>query len=309
MALIECNECGAQVSDKASKCPQCGNPLKPGKAERVKTFFKSKSFIGIICSLVGLAGILVAFLVVHIRPKYMISNEPWFIYWDYASATFYIGNICVDSLNWLLNADYEKLYISECYSISKHWLFVIIGLVFLCIAMKIFFPRLKKVYFIAFIAGAITFTGLNIIVKRNHEENTLKNLQTQMETFKNDCGGPEAIKAALLAIEETEAGEEMLKKELKNCTNVEYLSDMPKDVINNYCNALNDLAIKTWNKPLNGLGLKVYQATYENDYGNKETDRFYVFFKDEKPIKFAKENIIKEWSELDILFLMIHNFE
>ena len=40
MALIECNECGAQVSDKASKCPKCGNPMKAGKAEQAKTFFK-----------------------------------------------------------------------------------------------------------------------------------------------------------------------------------------------------------------------------------------------------------------------------
>lgn len=28
MALIKCNECGEKVSDKASSCPHCGNPLK-----------------------------------------------------------------------------------------------------------------------------------------------------------------------------------------------------------------------------------------------------------------------------------------
>jgi len=27
MALIKCNECGAEVSDKASKCPKCGYPI------------------------------------------------------------------------------------------------------------------------------------------------------------------------------------------------------------------------------------------------------------------------------------------
>ena len=27
MALIECNECGTQISDKASVCPKCGNFL------------------------------------------------------------------------------------------------------------------------------------------------------------------------------------------------------------------------------------------------------------------------------------------
>lgn len=27
MALIECDECGAEVSSKAAACPKCGNPL------------------------------------------------------------------------------------------------------------------------------------------------------------------------------------------------------------------------------------------------------------------------------------------
>lgn len=29
MALIECSECGHQVSDKASSCPSCGAPISP----------------------------------------------------------------------------------------------------------------------------------------------------------------------------------------------------------------------------------------------------------------------------------------
>lgn len=29
MALIKCSECGRDVSDKASSCPHCGNPLTP----------------------------------------------------------------------------------------------------------------------------------------------------------------------------------------------------------------------------------------------------------------------------------------
>ncbi|GHT51473.1 hypothetical protein AGMMS49982_09000 [Bacteroidia bacterium] len=28
MALINCPECGKQVSDKARKCPQCGCPIR-----------------------------------------------------------------------------------------------------------------------------------------------------------------------------------------------------------------------------------------------------------------------------------------
>lgn len=285
MALIECNECGTQVSDKASKCPKCGNPMKASKAERAKTFFKSKLFIGIICSLIGLAGILVAFLVVHIRPTYWIDGDVW--------------------LSGFMT-DYSNAYVSEGYSMFQHWLFVIIGLIFSCIAMKIFFPNLKKVYFIAFIAFAITFTGVNIINKKNSEENRLKDLQAEQKAIESI---PD-FEIKKLAYEKEQAGKELLTKELKGCysSNVRLL-DMPDSLITGYCNELNKLSIKTWNRPLNGLDLKVYQTTYENEYGNRTEDRFYVFFKDDKPIKFAKENIIREWSSLEILFLMKHNFE
>lgn len=34
MALINCTECGAPVSEKAASCPQCGNPLKPTATTR-----------------------------------------------------------------------------------------------------------------------------------------------------------------------------------------------------------------------------------------------------------------------------------
>lgn len=33
MALIECSECGKQVSDKANSCPNCGNPISQSKEE------------------------------------------------------------------------------------------------------------------------------------------------------------------------------------------------------------------------------------------------------------------------------------
>lgn len=53
MALIKCLECGKDVSDKASSCPFCGNPImdkiitieKTGKCWK---FIKLLSWIGVI---------------------------------------------------------------------------------------------------------------------------------------------------------------------------------------------------------------------------------------------------------------------
>jgi uncharacterized membrane protein YvbJ len=36
MSLISCNECGKEISDKASSCPNCGAPTKWGKKEAKK---------------------------------------------------------------------------------------------------------------------------------------------------------------------------------------------------------------------------------------------------------------------------------
>jgi len=35
MALIKCSECGKDVSDKASSCPNCGNPIGVGNKATV----------------------------------------------------------------------------------------------------------------------------------------------------------------------------------------------------------------------------------------------------------------------------------
>jgi len=34
MALIQCPECGTQVSEKASNCPQCAYPLRPNQSDQ-----------------------------------------------------------------------------------------------------------------------------------------------------------------------------------------------------------------------------------------------------------------------------------
>lgn len=40
MALIKCSECGNEVSDKASSCPKCGNPIANEKKSRICPYCK-----------------------------------------------------------------------------------------------------------------------------------------------------------------------------------------------------------------------------------------------------------------------------
>lgn len=61
MALINCPECGREISDKAASCPQCGNPISE-KENDVKHAVivqkeKSSAWIWIIVIIVGI-GIL-----------------------------------------------------------------------------------------------------------------------------------------------------------------------------------------------------------------------------------------------------------
>ena len=40
--LIKCNECGKEISDKATSCPNCGAPVKIEKnAEEIENFSKN----------------------------------------------------------------------------------------------------------------------------------------------------------------------------------------------------------------------------------------------------------------------------
>ncbi|MEX2399854.1 MAG: zinc-ribbon domain-containing protein [Rhodothermales bacterium] len=46
MALVECRECGRDVSDEADKCPHCGAP--PTTAARMQQIAWAVSMIGLI---------------------------------------------------------------------------------------------------------------------------------------------------------------------------------------------------------------------------------------------------------------------
>ena len=59
MALINCPECGKEVSDKATSCPKCGAPTEYGKKETKKERIKKKGNVqGAGCLIMILALIL-----------------------------------------------------------------------------------------------------------------------------------------------------------------------------------------------------------------------------------------------------------
>ncbi len=56
MSLIKCPECGADVSDKAEKCPKCAHPISQDKTqviEKTSKELKKKLLIGVIMILIG----------------------------------------------------------------------------------------------------------------------------------------------------------------------------------------------------------------------------------------------------------------
>lgn len=84
MALIKCPECGAEVSDKAEKCPHCSYPIaQESEAEKIQTIemtskkLKSQilvsSFVIIFGVILLIAGnILIAFILLPIGLIWLI---------------------------------------------------------------------------------------------------------------------------------------------------------------------------------------------------------------------------------------------
>lgn len=66
MALIECSECKAQISDKADKCPKCGNPINIVQAKPVKKKNGCMTLIG---------GFFLIFVLVYLFGHYGSSEN------------------------------------------------------------------------------------------------------------------------------------------------------------------------------------------------------------------------------------------
>lgn len=71
MALIECPECGKQISENADSCPNCGNPMKirsrqEHKPQRVEVRAKEGCFLQTLNAGCMIIFIIIALLVLAI---------------------------------------------------------------------------------------------------------------------------------------------------------------------------------------------------------------------------------------------------
>lgn len=74
MALIKCPECGKEISDKASVCPNCGCPLKE---KEVDSKFKANNKVKVFLGLIAMA-IITIVLVLNSKADYKLPrNAKW----------------------------------------------------------------------------------------------------------------------------------------------------------------------------------------------------------------------------------------
>lgn len=76
MALINCPECGKEISDSSEKCIHCGYPLKPIMHEKkVKPKKKKEIIIGVIVTAIVIPVILIAFFIENLKKAQICKAE------------------------------------------------------------------------------------------------------------------------------------------------------------------------------------------------------------------------------------------
>ena len=77
MALIKCSECGKEISDKATTCPNCGSPtviyLKDKKTQEEKT--------QVVAFIAGMA-VLIAFVFGYSKYEKFCKTNPGSYFWS-----------------------------------------------------------------------------------------------------------------------------------------------------------------------------------------------------------------------------------
>lgn len=84
MALIECPECGKEISDKAIQCPNCGYPIEHSINPKFKT---NKKKILLFVS-IATAFVIVLCISIKVAQYHKYANNPFKIYTDVVGKTF-----------------------------------------------------------------------------------------------------------------------------------------------------------------------------------------------------------------------------
>lgn len=62
MALINCKECGKEISDKAKTCPNCGIALNDAVAKEINAAKKVAIFVIAVLGLIVIYNLIVAYV-------------------------------------------------------------------------------------------------------------------------------------------------------------------------------------------------------------------------------------------------------
>jgi len=64
MSLIECSECGQEVSDEAQSCPHCGLPIAPTILEEIGHGAKSFFLMLLVIAIFGIILLGIIFIII-----------------------------------------------------------------------------------------------------------------------------------------------------------------------------------------------------------------------------------------------------
>ena len=176
MALIKCKECGHEISDKASVCPNCGAPLVidetieeevlsevPQKEKWWKKYFTRKILL-LICILIAMVGFVCS---IGIHPPYA-PEETW---WGDNSYNYIYKPFLFVVLGGLIVA----LIISiACYLLSKkHIGWMLVGVVL-----------------VGIVSGATIWVGLSVYDSQSHKaSNKTECRYSDINNVRENIGG------------------------------------------------------------------------------------------------------------------------
>lgn len=100
MALIQCPECGKEISDSAKSCPNCGNPITSAEKKNIRPKGMNKNLIIVV----GIIVIIVVAFVLLLPTIKMVTLSP---------EQKYLYQVAEELRGNLLNAD--SLQIKEAY--------------------------------------------------------------------------------------------------------------------------------------------------------------------------------------------------